>query len=395
MAPKSPEDASTLLQRARLELGWKQSRVIALLIAEANKRGMQVASPASLKTMLSRWENGGGRPDAAYQRLFCTIYQRDEDELGFTDPTPDAAVLPQVAPALDEETVDYFRAVLNQHIRADNLMGPHHLVDVVRAQAALLDDILPNAKKDVREDLLVLACRYNEFAGWLYQDAGDPTNAMAFSDRAMDYAVALGDPIAVAYLLMRKSNIASDLGSHERALGLATAALRDAPKIPPRVRALAYGQQARAYALRGDENQCARSLEAAMREVTRPGADADDIAPYCTPSYIAMHAATCWTDLNAPSRAIPVFKKALAAWPVFMRRDKGLCLVRLATAHAARGDKASACEVGRQAIKTVRSATSARALLELRRLRERLALWRRDEEVSELSNAIKGLARAA
>jgi hypothetical protein len=38
-----------------------------------------------------------------------------------------------------------------------------------------------------------LSCRYNEFAGWLYQDAGDPDTAMMFSDRAMERALALDD----------------------------------------------------------------------------------------------------------------------------------------------------------------------------------------------------------
>lgn len=142
------------------------------------------------------------------------------------------------APSVDAETVDYFRSVFEQHIRADNLMGPHHLVDVVRAQAALLDQILPDAKNEVRDSLLVLACRYNEFAGWLYQDAGDPPSAMHFSDRAMDYALTIGDLTEVAYLLMRKSNIASDLGGFDRAIGLSTAALRDAQRVSPRVRAL-------------------------------------------------------------------------------------------------------------------------------------------------------------
>ncbi|HEX5994591.1 MAG TPA: hypothetical protein VFY84_05560 [Jiangellales bacterium] len=89
--------------------------------------------------------------------------------------------------------MDYFRSVFQQHIRADNLMGPRHLVDMVRAQAALLDELLPGARNEVRADLL-LACRYNEFAGWLYQDAGDPTSAMLYSDRAMDYAMAIGGP---------------------------------------------------------------------------------------------------------------------------------------------------------------------------------------------------------
>lgn len=396
MVPRTIDDAATPLQRARLELGWKQSRVIAELTSCARRQGIRVASQASLKTMLSRWENGSGQPDAVYRRLFCAIYQRDDEELGFTDAEPcGTPTSPRVAPTLDAETVDYFRNVLDQHIRADNLMGPHHLVDVVRAQAALLDEILPGAKNDVRADLLRLACRYNEFAGWLYQDAGDPANAMLYSDKAMDYALAIGEPTDTTYLLMRKSNIASDLGSPDRALGLTTAALRTASKVSPRIRALVLGQQARAHALRGDTSECARSLDAAMREVTRPNADADDIAPYCTPAYISMQAAICWADLNAPSRAIPIFEKALAAWPVFMRRDQGLCLTRLASAHATRGDKINACRVGHQAISTVRSATSARALRELRNLRERLAPWRRDEEVSELTYAIKRLTLAA
>jgi hypothetical protein len=60
-------------------------------------------------------------------------------------------------------TVDYFGAVLLQHIKADNLMGPHHLVEVVRAQTKLLDEILPRANSSAHADLLELAYRYNEY----------------------------------------------------------------------------------------------------------------------------------------------------------------------------------------------------------------------------------------
>ncbi|MCM0674672.1 hypothetical protein NCC78_08220 [Micromonospora phytophila] len=389
-------EAATLLQRARLDLGWKQSRVIAALIAEASKQGVRLAGQASLKTMLSRWENGGGQPDGVYQQLFCAIYGLDHEDLGFDEPERRAGrVAPGVAPAVDQDTADYFRRVLEQHIRADNLMGPHHLVDVVRAQATLLDGIIPDAKDDIRDSLLVLACRYNEFAGWLYQDAGDPQSAMHYSDRAMDYALAIGDPTETAYLLMRKSNIASDLGGSDRAIGLSTAALRDATRVSPRVRALVLGQQARAYSLRGKADETARALEAAMTEATRPGAaDADEVASYCTPAYLDMQAATCWTELDSPEKAVPVFQEALANMPGVMRRDLGICQARLANAHAALGDRANACGVGHRAVKTVEAATSALALGELRQLRQRLAPWRRDAEVFELSRAIKRLTTA-
>jgi ATP/maltotriose-dependent transcriptional regulator MalT len=211
----------------------------------------------------------------------------------------------------------------------------------------------------------------------------------------MDYAMAIGDPTNSAYLLMRKANIASDLGSPVRALGLTAAALRDAGPISPRVRALVLGQQARAYAILGNADQCARSIDAATQSISEPGANADDVAEYCNPGYIAVQAATCSLDLNRPDEAVPVFEDALRGLPLTMRRDRGLCLTRLATAHAVRGDREEACNAGRQAITTVRSATSARALKELSRLREHLAPWRRDEEVSGLSHAIKGLTSAA
>jgi tetratricopeptide (TPR) repeat protein len=390
MPPKTVADAVTPLQRIRLELGWKQSRLIAELTAYARRHHVTIAEPASLKTQLSRWENGHGQPDAVYRRLFCVIYQRDEEELGFTA-SRRAADAPRVAPTLDTETVDYFQTVFDQHVRADGLMGPHHLVDVVRAQATLLDNILPDARGPIRADLLLLACQYNELTGWLYQDAGDPTNAMLYSDRAMDYALAMDDPMHTAYLMMRKSNIACDLGSPDRALGLAAAGLREPSKVPPRIRSLVLGQQARAHALRGDSDACSRSIEAAMREVVRPSTDPIYIARYATPEYIRMQSATCWAELNVPDRAIPVFEKALSTWPESQRRDRGLCLTRLASAHAARGDREHAYENGIQAVRTVRTATSARALRDLRQLRERLVPWRRNEEVLALSHEIKSL----
>ncbi len=214
---------------------------------------------------------------------------------------------------------------------------------------------------------------------------------MTYSDRAMDYATTSGDAVNIAYVLMRKANIACDLGSMVRAIGLTQAALRNATKVPPRIRALILGQQARAYALQGDRSACLRSAEEALREVTGSRANSDAIADYCTPGYIEIQAATCSVDLGKPQEAIPVYRSALSSLPPAMRRDRGICLTRLAVAHAAEGDKRSACDVGAQAVTTVRSATSARALSELRDLRQLLAPWRRDEEVSGLGREIQAL----
>jgi transcriptional regulator with XRE-family HTH domain len=393
--PMQPQTEVTQLKAARVELGWTQTRAISALMTEAKTAKVNIAEPTSLKTMLSRWENGVGQPDKTYQRLFSAVYQRDVDELGFTTPTGRVDGSARIAPVLDDNTVAYFRDVFVQHIRADNLMGPHHLVDVVRAQAALLDQVLTGAKADVRNALTHLACRYNEFTGWLYQDAGDPKNAMYYTDRAMDYALGDDNPTQVAYLLMRKTNITNDMVNPSRALGLSDAGMRNHSRVAPRIRALILIQRARAHALDGDQDNCARAIDSAYHEVSHSDPKDDDIAKFCTTEYIQMEAAATWTALGKADRAVPILEQALATWPTQMRRDLGLCQTRLAIAHASAGNVAAAGRIGNDAVTTASAATSARTLRDLNRLRGILAPWRRDEEVSELTDRIRQLTRAA
>jgi tetratricopeptide (TPR) repeat protein len=291
--------------------------------------------------------------------------------------------------------VTYFQEVITQHIRADNLMGPHHLVDVVRAQVELLDRVLTSASGDIRRDLLYLGFRYNEFVGWLYQDAGHTGDAMQYSDRAMDHAIELDDIRLRAYVLMRKANIAIDAGRPDRALGLAEAAMREPKRVPPRVRALILGQRGRAYARQGERAHCARALDEARREVARPDDASTDLATYCTPSYVAMEAASCWSQLGRFDTAVTTYEMSLDSWPAEFRRDHGLCLARLAGSHAGRDDVDGACAAGLQATEVIRTATSSRALQGLQQLRVRLAPWRRDERVSELSERIRAVIQPA
>ncbi len=386
-------DPVTKLQAARTRRGWTQQRAIIELETWAKPGRVPIATRASLKTMVSRWENGE-EPGPVYVELLCKTYDATPDELGFETPD-DAPTLrvPRVPPRLTGGTVEYFRNVFAQHLIADNLMGPHHLVDAVRAQAAMLDQVINAAHGAIRHDLVELACRYNEFTGWLYQDAGEAQNAASYTDRAMDYALELGDSRETAYVLMRKSNIAADLGQHGRGLGLTSAALRDQSKLPQQVRALILSQRGRSLALAGEADDAARTLDDAFHAVDRWDGEADDLASYCNMPYVAMEAAACWDLLGKPEKAIAIFERNAQDWPATQQRDHGLFLARLASSYAAQSDKDRACGTGWQALETVSRATSARAMRELQRLRSRLVEWRRDAEVAELSNKIRQLLR--
>ena len=340
--------------------------------------------------MLSRWENGHDVPDAVDQRLLCRAYGQGPDELGLVPAGTGAGSVPRIAPPMGSEMVGYFRNVFSEHLRADNLMGPHHLVDVVRAQAELLDRMLPSARGEIRDELLLLAFRYNEFAGWLYQDASNPDQAMRYTDRSVDYALEIGSPREMSYVLMRKADIAADLGNPDRALGLTQAALREARHVSPRGRALVLRLQGRAHARLGNQGECARALDAAYEAISRD-AEPDGITDYCTPAYIGMEAANCWSTLGRFDVAVATFEESLRAWPHDLRRDYGLCLARFSAANAGREDLERMCAAGRQAVEVVRSAPSSRALDELQRLRVRLAPWRRNAEVSDLGDRIRSL----
>ncbi|MGH3800343.1 MAG: hypothetical protein ACRDTD_09475 [Pseudonocardiaceae bacterium] len=92
--------------------------------------------------------------------------------------------------------------------------------------------------------LLRTLAQYAEFVGWLQQDGSDLHAAVYWSDRATQWAQSAADHQMVAYLLIRKSNIACLANDATSAVDLAADA-HDVPGgIGPRIRALA-AQEAR------------------------------------------------------------------------------------------------------------------------------------------------------
>ncbi|MET9314195.1 helix-turn-helix transcriptional regulator [Kribbella sp. NPDC003505] len=263
---------------------------------------------------------------------------------------------------------DSLLLTLQQYAATDNLAGSRSLVPVVPHQVKFIEDLVGKSRGQGQTQLLYVAARFAEFAGWANQDAGDLREAMRWSNIALDYAQEAEDSHLTSYIQMRKSSIASDANKPKLALGFAKEALQNGSALSPQVRAVAYRQAAQAHAISGDATGCARMLQQAYELANQPVEDENDIARYCTPSYIEMEAANCWVELEKPKEAIKTLHQGLKVWQPEFRRDLGLCLSRLAVAYAISEEPDNAVAVAQQSLSIAANTRSQRIVGQLARV---------------------------
>ena len=86
-------------KRRRLAAGLKQSTVVRRMVELATREGVSIAS---LKTMLSNWENGTRSMTPFYEELLCRIYgvRRPDDALRRPGRYRNSAIYDRLLPAL-------------------------------------------------------------------------------------------------------------------------------------------------------------------------------------------------------------------------------------------------------------------------------------------------------
>lgn len=411
------------LRHQRKVRGWSLDDVASRLddlAAEIGEKRLGVTA-----SMVGKWERGDVTPRPPYPKLLCRLFGTTADQLGLYRPrldltagtardilvspaSPSGIVLPatltESAPALatpahiprrlDPEAIRRLQTILVEYTKVDNLLGPAHLLTLMRLHLNFISELLTVASGQARQELLVVGAKYAEFTGWLHQDAGDPQSAAYWTDRALMWAEATEDPLLISYVLMRRSNVVSGQGDSARTLRLARAALSGQDRLSPRARALALRQEAHGYALSGDADGCARALDDALDHASSSEDHGDQertLTHYCTPSYVEGEAADCWILLGQPLKAVRILEHGLADWPPEYQRDRGLNLARLAVAHAAGGQPEQACAVAEEAALVVHTAESARAVAELRRLCALLAPWSDLAAVGKLGESLATL----
>jgi len=361
------------------------------------------------QSQLSRIESGLNRVDT-YKKMvhYARALKMPPDLLWFELPDtdsdlppaadgvfmlPDGPVVAATSMRTGSALADSLLKTLDAYSATDNLIGPQSLVGVVPQQVRFIDELLVNTKGKDRTRLLFVGARYAEFAGWVYQDAGALDSAMQMSMSAFDYVQELGDEMLASYILMRRSNIASDAGRPELAVKLASAALANSGRLSSRQHAVALRQLAFSYALLGDADNCGHALDTAFSLSDRGVDSADDLANYCTTGYLEMEAAHCWVELGKPDRAVPALQHGLAAWQPEYRRDLGLCLARLSVAHASCGQVEHALTVADRALHVASETHSFRTETQLGRIPDIISKIGAIDEARRFDRQIKSLRR--
>jgi tetratricopeptide (TPR) repeat protein len=288
---------------------------------------------------------------------------------------------------VSDSVLGYFQRQLTEHVQLDNAAGPGLILDVVSTQVAHLRKIAERGPSEV----VTLAARFLEHAGWLHQDSGNLDKALRYTDESVDLAERASDAALTAYNTMRKSNVLTDLGELHRAKVTAERAARLAAQEAPDQEAVCLRQVALASAHLQDE-AAARGAVSRALEITDSSGPALTYSEYCTLSYLEMEEALCLLVLGQPAAAVDACTRALANWPAGRVRDEGLCLSRLALALLDQHQVDEACAAALAAIERIQEAPSARALQVLRTVGRRVTPFRQAASVRQLRQALATVA---
>jgi tetratricopeptide (TPR) repeat protein len=362
----------TKLQAVRRELGYSAAATIALLVRHANAHQTPIMSAASLKTKLSRWENGHeavGLPE--YRRLFREVYGRTDVELGFPSdddaPTPADDLKARIAAArsVDGATVATFRAQIENTRRLDRQFGGTTQLDQLRHQIDQVHSLLRHGPAvGRRAELAGALVEASTLAGWQALDRNDHDQAWQHYERAKDAARAADSPALLAHASAEQGFVLVALGEPCDAVQQVAHARESAETASPLLRAWLAAAHGETLAAAGERDGALRAFDDA--ETLLPSDAADPALPFLFLGdvHLARWRGNAMAQLGE-AEAIDNLTSALGRLPrAWVRARVGL-LVDLAVAHAAAGDRDASVVYVRDARQLARQIQSDRHLRRL------------------------------
>jgi transcriptional regulator with XRE-family HTH domain len=292
---------------------------------------------------------------------------------------------------VDDAVVEHLAGVLAQQRKAEDVIGPRHVLVPVLAELNLIERLARDARGPVRQKLVRLAAEYRQFAGWMGEDTDDHAAALVHYARAMDAAQEVGDHNMVTSVLSMKSHLAWSERDPARAIGLAAAGRRAGGKVSPGVRALIAQQEARGHALEGNSRAVDELLDLTEQLTATAAEHPEDEPPWVyfnSPVRVLFQRGVAYVELRHHSEAVELFEAARMCLAPGYRRDIGRYSANLAIAAALDGQLERAVTAGREALRIAVEVGSAHTVADLRRMRRALDRWANSPAVADFDAAL-------
>jgi len=285
--------------------------------------------------------------------------------------------------AADHAALSVFQSLFHECVRLSEVVGTSAAIPTVIAQVHVLQNLANKCHGAAGQQLLTLAGRYTEYAGWLAQEGGDDRAAMWWTDLSANIADRAQSIDLTAFICARKAEIALCTNA-ARSVALAQQAQRDS-RVLPRIRGFAALREAQALAVTGDYAGCRHAMDRAARAL-----QADDSAtlgglplPPFGPTVPATVTGWCLYDLGRLRDATTLLDGATFI-PKSYRHATGRYLVRRALAHAASGEIDHACVLAHDLLDNAELEKSSVMRHDMRDLTRTLARWHTHQPVREL-----------
>lgn len=275
----------TPLRQARAEFDWKVSQLIAALRRRAPQANVTLGSDKSLKTTISRHENGRIFPADEWRYLYRLVYGRTDAELGFAyagdehremPPSDDLREQLATSGRVDIQLVREMRKQVHQIRLLDRRLGAPSLLEQTRAVMATLNELLSHSvQPSIRAALASVLSDAGALAAWQALDVGALRQAWGHYETAKAAAREAESRVLLAHAMGEQVYALHDLGRLTDALGLVEGALATVkPQGPALLHCWLRAVEGEVRAKLGDD-QCYRALALATDLLP---ADSDDPA---------------------------------------------------------------------------------------------------------------------
>ena len=397
------------------------------LMRLAKRKEMDVASAASLKTQLSRWENGHVTPDY-YQALLCELLGATPGELGFgiqelpsgpaRESSPGTALIAKrewtrddigsLSESFDEAVStsaladiemlahewlsadkpqlvelnagrrigDSLVAAAEHRViqlrRADDFVSGRTSHTLVQQELQATTKLLGEATltEDQARRLLTATGELAQLAAWVAADAGLYKQAAKYTEGGVLAAHAADNEALAGNVISTLSYQLANTGNPRQAALLARTAYAGARhSATATTKALLLERVAWADAKSGDLVSCERALSQVEDNFNHANPEDDpDWVYWLSREEIDVMAGRCFTELKQPRKAEPLLRGATATYDNTLVRENSLYLSWLAEDYILLNEIELAAETATGVLELGSRADSARTDERLRHL---------------------------